>query len=655
MNKEESHVPRRLNILFFVAFIFFTILLLRIAGIQLVKGEEYLLQSQSNSTTTLSMPAPRGWITDRNGELLVTNRPAFVVTFTEVTNQSVDHEAIADKLTDVLEMTKEEILNSMDYVAPQKLPRYLPRQLKTDVDETVVAYITEHKDDLPGINVVVEPIREYKYGDLAVHAIGYIGSISEKQRDYYRNLGYRLDEKVGQDGIENSYEQYLRGTAGQRVVEVNRFSQPIREISVEPPLRGNDLTLTIDKKLQETTQNIIIEQLDYLRTRPVNPIPDVNEAVVVVMNPMTGEVLALASYPTYDPNVFTRRITQEMSDYLFTAEGNLPLLNRAVDAAWGPGSTVKMATIMMGLQEGVITPNTQIYDNGSIYIGTWTRPFRSWAWYRGGHGWNDPRQALQVSNNVYMYQIALWISKYPNSQNMNWSRIRNAAPGLQAMLNPNWQRNKDLPEAIETFKKYFGMFGLGVETGIDLPKDSRGWPMNVTEVGELAYAAIGQNMTLTAMQLAQYTSTIANGGERLAPYLVKKITDNEGAVVLERDKEVLNLVDVKPEYIKVAQEGMRMVTQLNGTAYNTFRDFPIPIAAKTGTAQTGVQEKTNATFVGYAPYDNPEVAISVIIPNGGGGSDTSAVIARRVLEAYFQLNEQTNDQAEANDQTEEVR
>jgi len=637
MNKEESHVPRRLNILFFIVFIVFTILLFRVAGIQLVKGEDYLIKSESNSTTTLSLPAPRGWMTDRNGELLVTNRPAFVVTFTEVTNQKVDYANIADNLTDILDMPKADILTAMDYVAPRRLPRYLPRQLKTDVDEKVVAYITEHKDELPGINVVVEPIREYLYDDLAVHSIGYISPIPEHLRDTYQESGYRLDEKVGIDGIEKQYEQYLRGVSGRRVVEVNRFSQPIREIRMENPIRGADLTLTIDKRLQEATQRIIVEQLEILRTRAVDPIPTANEAVAVAINPMTGEVLASASYPSYDPNTFTRRLTQADVDYLFTASGNRPLLNRAVDAAWEPGSVVKMATIAMGLQEGVIAPNTQVYDNGSLYIGTWTRPFRSWAWYRGGHGWNDPKQALQVSNNVYMYYIALWISKYPNAQNMKWANIRNAPQGLSAQLKADWQRNRDLPEAIETFQRYYAMFGLGIETGIDLPKDSKGWPMNVNEIGELAYTAIGQNMTLTAMQLAQYTGTIANGGERLAPYLVKEIKDNDGNMILQRDKEVLNAVDIKPEYIKIVQEGMYMVTQPGGTAYNTFRDFPYPVAAKTGTAETGVQGQTNATFVGYAPYNSPEIAVAVIVPNGGGGSDTSGAIARRIMETYFQL------------------
>ncbi|OEH84236.1 penicillin-binding protein 2 [Desulfuribacillus stibiiarsenatis] len=637
MNKEESHVPRRLNFLFFVVFIFFAILLLRLAGVQLVKGAEYLRLSESNSTTILSMPAPRGWISDRNGNLLVTNRPAFVVTFSEVTNQKINHEDVAEKLEHVLEVPKDEILKAMDVTPPRRLPRFLPRQLKTDVDEKVVAYITEHKDDLPGINVVVEPIREYKYNDLAVHAIGYISPIPEHMREHYRDLGYRLDERVGIDGVEKQYEEYLRGKAGKRTVEVNRFSQPIKEVGVEAAVRGGDLKLTIDMRLQAEAQKIIVEQLEILRTRPKDPIPGVNEAVAVVMNPMTGEILTLASYPSYDPNVFTRRLTQEDVDYLFTTKGNKPLLNRAVDAAYGPGSTVKMATIMMGLQEGVITPNTQIYDNGSIQIGTWTRPFRSWAWYRGGHGWNDPKQALQVSNNVYMYNIALWLSGYPNAKNMNWGHVRNVAPTLREKFKYDWQRNRDLPPTIELFKKYFSMFGLGVETGVDLPKDSKGWPMNVTEIGELAYTAIGQNMTLTAMQLAQYTSTIANGGERLAPYLVKEITDNSGNILFSRDKEVLNKVEVAPQYISIVQEGMLMVTKPGGTAYNTFRDFPVPVAAKTGTAETGVQGNTTATFVGYAPYQNPEIAIAVVVPNGGGGSDASGAIARRILDYYFQL------------------
>ncbi|OEF98349.1 penicillin-binding protein 2 [Desulfuribacillus alkaliarsenatis] len=638
MKNEESHVPRRLNLLFFIVFIFFTILLLRLAGVQLVKGEEYLMQSESNSTTTLSMPAPRGWMMDRNGELLVSNRPAFVVTFTEVPNVLVDYEGIAARLETVLDLPQEDILRAMDYKAPRRLPRYLPRQLKTDVDQTVVAYITEHKDELPGVNVVVEPIREYRYGNLAVHAIGYISPIPEHQRDFYRDMGYRLDEKVGIDGLEKQYEEFLRGTAGQRVVEVNRFSQPIRELSMEAPVRGADLTLTIDKRLQEASQKIIEEQLEILRTRERDPIPDVKEAVAVAMNPITGEILAMASYPSYDPNVFTKRpLSQETVDYLFTSEGNLPLLNRAVDAAYEPGSTVKMATTLMGLQEGVINANTQIFDNGSLYIGNWSRPFRSWAWHRGGHGWNDPKQAIQVSNNVYMYQIALWISGYPNSQHMNWSRVRNAPPTLRESLKSDWQRNRDLHPAIDTFKEYFAMFGLGVKTGIDLPKDSSGWPMNVNEIGELAFTAIGQNMTLTAMQLAQYTSTIANGGERLAPYLVKEVTDNRGRTLLERDKDVLNVVDIDPQHIRVMQEGMLMVTMPGGTAYNTFLGFPESVAAKTGTAQTGVEGRTNATFVGYAPYENPEIAVSVIVPNGGGGSDTSGMIARRILEEYFHL------------------
>lgn len=637
MHRNESPIANRLNILFFLVFIIFTILLLRLAGVQLVKGEEYLKLSQINSTTTLSLTAPRGWITDRNGELLVSNRPAFVVTFTEVAVPGVDYDAVAEMLADLLVLDKKDVLFAMDFTAPRRLPRFLPRQIKTDVDEKIVAYIAEHQELLPGVDVIVEPIREYRYNNLAVHALGYISPIPEVQRDYYRDLGYRIDERVGIDGIEKHYEQYLRGIAGERVVEVNRFSQPIRELSIKQPERGNDLTLTIDLGLQATVESILFEQLEILRTRAFRPIPDVNEAVAVAMNPINGEIYAMASYPSYDPNVFSKRpLTQETVDYLFSGDGELPLLNRAVDAAYMPGSVVKMATIMMGLQENLINQNTRIYDSGSILIGTWPRPFRSWAAASGGHGWNDPKQAIQVSNNVYMYHLAQWVSGYPNAQNMNWSRVQNAPVDLRSRLKSDWQRNRDLQTGIDIFADYYAMFGLGVKTEIDLPKDSRGF-VNITEIGELAYAAIGQNMTLTAMQLAQYTSTIANGGERVAPYLVKKATDSRGNLVFEKDKEILNTIDIAAEHIKFAQEGMRMVMQPGGTAYNSFLGFSQTVAGKTGTAQTGVAGETNATFVGYAPYDNPEIAVAVIVPKGGGGSDVSASIARRIMEAYFEL------------------
>lgn len=640
-NEKNMDTPlfRRLNILFFVVFLLFAILIFKLANVQLVKGDEYVQKLIKNNTTTLSLTAPRGWIYDSNGEILVTNRPTFVVTFTESVNQDVDHERVARDLAEIIGMKEVDILYAMDYQAPRRSSRYLPRQIKMDVDDKVVAYISEHKEELPGINVSVEPVRVYLYDDLAAHAIGYISPIPENQREKYQEQGYRIDEKIGIDGLEKEYESYLRGIAGYKTVEVNRYSQPIKDIKTVDPVRGADMTLTIDKTFQERVQDIVEKQVLDIQTREYKPITDVKEAVVVAMNPQTGAILASVSYPSYDPNTFTRPLTQADVDYLFTDSGNLPLLNRAVDAAYEVGSVVKMATVTMGLQEGVILPNTQIYDTGSIMIGSWTTPFRSWLW--SGHGWNNPQQAITVSNNVYMYHIAMWIAKYPNAKNMNWSMVRNAPQSLLSRLNPDWKREQDLQPAIDTFKKYFAMYGIGVPTGVDLPKDSPGWPMNVTEIGELAYVAIGQNQTLTAMQLAQYVSAIANDGERLAPFFVERIVDNSGKTILHHEKNVLNKVDVDLEYLRIVQNGMHQITRPGGSVHHIFADLPVTVAGKTGTAETGTEGHTNATFVAYAPFENPEIALAVIIPKGGGGSDASAQLTKDILAAYFQTKDDT--------------
>lgn len=485
------------------------------------------------------------------------------------------------------------------------VPAFMPRQIKRNITAAEDARIEERLARLPGVYVEVEPLRKVKTdangGPLATHILGYINSIDPRFVKEYKSKQYSGNELVGVAGLENYYESQLRGKTGAMTVQVNRNSEFINETIKRVAEPGNDLILTLDWRFQDKVEEILHKNLSQKNLK-------VGHAVV--MAPDTGEILALANYPDYDLNLYYDRETfsKVYKTDIWPYEDN-----KITRGAYAPGSTVKPISVMLALQEGLVTPSETIIDRGGLFVGN---RFKN-NWLRSGHGAVDARRALQVSNNTYMYEMGLRLARKGNREGKHYS------------------------EQFNVLDYYNSQFGLGVKTGIDLPGEKTGYLANDKYLGNLVDAFIGQYNSFTPMQLCQYVSTIANGGYRIKPHLVKEIRKGasnpaERITLTKVEPYVLNKVDIDPKWIKVVQEGMAKVTQPNGTAYRNFKGFPFPVAAKTGTAQTG-GNADNALIVGYAPVKNPQIAFAVVVPGGGHGADMSGVIAKQILEEYVKM------------------
>lgn len=642
---EEGRFVRRFNLIFFLIFLLFVILVLRLAYMQLVEGEKYARAAESLSIRTVLTPAPRGWIYDAKGQVLANNKPVYTITFLDDNLKKKEIISIAERLEKILmpinpAYNRAYILEKMDAgyaYAPKKefaekikkekeagtlqfrpeeweivsyqpnMPRYFPRSIVSDIPKEIMFTIEEHRTDFPGINVIVDSMRQYKKGAFAAHILGYMRQIPPNLADEYLAKGYSLNEQVGFAGVEKTYENELRGMAGKREVRVNNVAKTLETKEVMAQKPGNNLVLTIDANYQQKVEQILAEEVKNLQTRKRDPLPNVKSAVAVVIDVKTGAIKAMVNYPQYDPNIynspdFGKRYKAEV----FGREQNT-----AIAGYFAPGSTIKMLSVMIGLQEGLVSPYEKILSTGQYKVGNMIkRDYKA-----GGFGWVDARKALQKSVNTYMYELAMRLARYPQSKTL-------------------------YKQKFEVIDQYHSEFGLGRMTGIDLPGENVAWRAPTEELGRLADAMIGQYDNYTPIQIAQYVSTVANGGYRMRPYVVQEIREPEdntagpGRLIWKKEPEVLNQVQIKPEYLKVVQEGMRMVTEPGGTAYATFAGLPVHVAAKTGTVQrTG--NNTNGLMVGYAPYEDPQIAFVVVVPGGAGGSDSAGPMARRIVSSYF--------------------
>lgn len=629
MDKDnQSHYSGRVHLLFLTIFIGLLILLLRLSFVQLSRGEDYVSKAEANRYAQQILPAPRGQFRDRNGEIIVSNKPSFTIQYANpLTTRNRKEEdqliqALADKLMPLLEdpadkeKTKWEDLIAIMKGEKDSLPRSAPRKLKVNATDKQVAMIREHLDELPGIAVIPEPIRDYRLKTFASHIIGYMNSIKDTTWPQYRDKGYLMTDRVGITGLEAQYEPYLKGIHGATRVEVNIHGDPVRKdkdaMYIEKkPIPGNDLILTIDKKLQQATEEALAERVTALQKNS-----KVRNAAAVAIDPNSGEVLAMASYPPFDPNHWLNGISDE--NYKVFLKGQI---NHAAEYPYEPGSTVKMLTTMAGLKEGVIKPDEKILCLGSKNIAGYT----ALDWKHEGHGWVDGRKAIAESCNIYMYTVGMRLSHHEQLGSM----------GISA-----WMEKYDKP-AVNKLRKYQNEFGLGVKTGIDLPFESNG-KYNYFEFAatNMPFTAIGQNSNFTTLQLAQYISTIANGGKRMRPYLVKEIVDSNGQTVKKAVPEVLNTVSFSKEELQYAKEGMWQVThEPYGTASYMFSKKPYNVAGKTGTSETG-RNTENYWFVGFAPYDNPKIAIAVVVPDGVIGAhsyEMAGPIAEKMLDTFFNV------------------
>ena len=491
--------------------------------------------------------------------------------------------------------------------------------IANDISRNSAVKIREQSSVLAGMNIVTQPIVKYTSGTLASHILGYVGAIDEKEyatrKDTYRN-----DDVIGKNGIQSILEDYLKGKDGVRQIDMTVDGTITSEYISEEAIAGSDVILTIDANLQSVAEKALQKNIKKIASGGFGEKKDAKAGAVVVMNVKTGEVLALASYPDYEPGLFVKGISQ--STYDSYQKGN-NLYNRAVSGNYAPGSTFKMVVALAGLETGKITTTTKINDTG-VYPRGGNPVCWYYTSYHRGHGYLNVTQAIKQSCNYFFYELGYRLG-------------------------------------IDNIAKYASYLGLGKKTGIELEGETKGIvatpevakQIEGTEwyLGHTLSSAIGQAYnTFSPVQMAKYVSMLTNGGKNVEVTLIKSIIRADGSEVskseinqyvnqkLGLEEEKTEDLNIDPKNLEAILKGMRGVTsESGGTAYSTFSKFNIKVGGKTGSAQTVPGEDAHAWFVGFAPYDEPEIAIAVLVEHGGTGGYT-AEVAKEIMEQYFGMN-----------------
>jgi penicillin-binding protein 2 len=566
----------------------FLVLLLRLWGLQILEGGYYFTLSTNNHLRLRPVEAPRGFILDRHGEILVENRPTFDLYATpeDVTNPA----EVSGVLAKILGSTPDEIEAQL---AEGRARPYQPLLLRKDLDEPMMVAVEERQLDLPGISLRIRPIRAYPSGGMAANLLGYVSEVNqaELQREDFQD--FRPGESLGQSGVERRYDGFIRGLDGGEEIEVDARGRALRLMSRIEPHSGANIYLTIDKHIQEAAETAFAGK----------------KGAVVAMNPATGEILAMVSRPSFDPNLFAQRLTGEEWQKLATDPAH-PMQNRAFQAQYPPGSIFKLMVTIAGLESGALTPETKFNCPEHFYLGT--AKFDDWK--KGGFGVLDLKSAITHSANVYFYQAGLRVGIDPIVRTARAFGL-GEPPGL----------------------------GLGDEVKGNLPnpQPKRGGQPPWTP-GNTVISSIGQGPVVTSpMQLLLMVSAIANGGTIYRPWVVEKVVSLAGEVLEEYEPQAVRHVPVKPETLTFVRQAMLSVVEA-GTGAKA-KVPGVLIAGKTGTAQVVKKgdEKGHATlkdhgwFVSFAPVDNPRIAVVVLVENGGFGGQVAAPVAKAVYEAAF--------------------
>ncbi len=646
MNRERSAPLLRL-VLYRVAIITaFLVMAGQLWRLQIDQGAMYRVLADRNRFRQVTVPGPRGVIYDRNGHMLVRNRPSFAVAIVpaDLPDDEEEASAVIHRLAEMLgapaKPTREKqqippIGNALPrfrlLLSEQEMHEYVERArwgsayrpipVATQVDRDLAFQIEEMRHVLPGVHLIVEPVREYIAGSLTAHILGYMGPIPEAEAEAYKEKGYNPNDLVGLAGLEYTYESELRGRAGSRYIEVDVFGREIRTVAeVSPPVPGHNLTLTIDLALQTAMEAALRKGLEKAGSR---------SGVAIAMNPKTGEILGMVSLPSYDNNLFARGISVEDYTALLNDPAR-PLVNHAISGLYPPGSTFKIIPAAAALEEGIITPKTKVHDEGILWLPnqyfpddpSQAQPFYCWIYkYGRGHGDVNVTAALAVSCDVFFYVVA-----------------------------GGYKEFRGLGEPLLAY--YTREFGLGELSGIDLPAENPGlvpdarWKrITLAETwvtGDTYNMAIGQGFVLaTPLQILNATAAVANGGYLYRPQLVYQITDADGRVVREFQPYLIRQLPISPENLEIVRQGMYgAVHWPGGTGH--LGDVPgLEVAGKTGTAEfPGERDEkgnlpTHAWFTAFAPYQDPEIAVVVFVEDGGEGSEIAAPVAAEILRAYF--------------------
>jgi len=615
----DSYTKTRFRLVVYFILILVTVLIVRLYFLQVMSGEVYAAEASESILRTKTVLAPRGNIYDRNGKLLVKSIPAPAVAVDP--RIVAENEEVISILSQKLNMSINEISKKLEKSNISYLERVI---LKQNIDYQTMIYLKENLNKLPGVEIIDIFLREYEYGSLASHILGYIGEIDEetlKVQEY--SVGYEGGDQIGLTGIEEVYEQILKGTKGRITYEVDPVGRPKNIVEETPYIIGNDLFITIDIDLQKVVEEILSKSIMTIRQQKVPNSKDyykVPGGVVVVLDAKNGEVLAMASYPTYDPSVFTGGISVSDWNYLNDPVNEFPLNNRAI-MGFPPGSVFKIVTAYGGLSEEIINPKRYINCSG-----VWTvlgDDYPKYCWAKGGHGSLNIYGGIQNSCDIFFYQI-----------------------GYELFI-----KNKNADELLQ---KYARIFGFGSLTGIDLPYEDKcivpdkEWKKDyfkdqkentVWFPGDSVNMAIGQGDILTTpLQMALAYSVIVNRGLKVTPHIGKEVRDSDGNIFIELGENGYEDLELNKEYLDIIEKGLGLVVT-NGTASSRFLKFPlkeIPVAGKTGTAEV-VGKQDYGWFASYAPINNPQYIIVVMLEQAGGGSRSCAPIAKKIYEYLFNI------------------
>ena len=678
MNNDNRSSNLRYNIITILVYIVGIVLIVQLFNLQIVNGKEYRETSNTRLSRETVVKAARGSIKDRTGNLLVTTKMGFNV---DLYKTKIDTATLNKTILNtirILESNKDKYINNLpikvnpfkfenqdeetqkkwkkgndinenataeecfyslkkEYQIEQEdiseaykimVVRYeiarngyssiRPVTIAKDVSRASAVKLGEQSIYFPGISATTEPLVSYPSGSLASHILGYVGNITQAELDG-REDTYGINDVIGKVGIQYVFEEYLRGQNGIKQLDMSVDGNITDEYITKEAVAGSDVILTIDANLQATTEKALANNIKKIASGGFSKTSEAKAGAAVVMNVKTGEILAMASYPDYEPELFVNGISQKKLDEYNKGDN---IFNRAISGVYAPGSTFKMITAIAGLETGAITPTEKINDVG-VYKKAHEPACWIWNSYGMTHGWLNVTDAIIHSCNYFFYEVGYRVT-------------------------------------IDNIAKYAKYYGLGQKTNVELPMEESGVVAtrdkakergDEWQIGETLSAAIGQSYnSYTPIQMAKYISMLANGGKPIDVSIVKSVIDVNGNQIskeeitkfvnakLGLEKQEKEDLNIKKENLEAILKGMKGVTsEEGGTAYSTFADFNIELGGKTGSAQTDVNGKVNGWFVGFAPYDEPEVAVVVLVENAGSGSYT-AEVARDILQEYFGMN-----------------
>lgn len=599
----------------------FVALSIQLARLQLIDGETYVQRAALNQLRKEPILPSRGLVYDRNGVQVVENVPGYAAAVVPADVPEDQQLQVVGALERMLGVDPLE--TSLQITAARKSNNpFTPLIIREGLDREMAFYVREQLGQMPGVQVIVEPIRRYTGGPELSHILGYIGRIDEAEFAELESQGYINSDRLGKAGVEAQYEELLRGTMGQQEIEKDALGRELRTLSETPSTPGYDLVLSLDLELQKKV------------TELTRAAANGGQAAAVVMDVHTGEVLALVSLPEYDNNIFSGKVDEaRLEQYL--NDPKKPLVNHALAEQYAPGSIFKQITGAAALQEGIANPGTTITSRGSIQVPNQYDPeivytFKDWRTL----GTLDFYGGLAMSSDVYYYYLAGGYHEY--GENFN---------GL----------------GVERLARYARQFGLGRKTGIDIAGEAEGvipdpawkeetFPGDVWVLGDTYNMGIGQGfVAATPIQMARVVAAVANGGTLLTPRIVREVRDSEGHVIIANEPKIEGTVGVSAENLAIVREAMRQAVTW-GSA-NPAQSNIISIAGKTGTAEFGQRfadgnYETHAWFSGFAPSDAPHVAVTVFLERGVGATN-AAPLGARILEAYFQQQQRRVDAGQA--------